>query len=727
MAKRYCTTRTSCLQVMVPSGLRAKQVISYQVNDELDPHAIQSEMDRKIIEFIRRKQRVSKEQLLAAFPNAQARLRYLLEHDILVLDQKLKTGVTSKQELLISLTESARSDLAATMQKIPARATKQKAILEYLWKSTVPIRLKDLLSVTQASRSTIDRLEQMGLLQQSRVIVRRDPYQKSVERDTPLALTSEQANALQRIISPMQNQFAEFLLQGVTGSGKTEVYLQAMERCLDNGKQAIVLVPEISLTPQTVDRFKRRFGDAVAVLHSRLSQGERYDEWLRIRKQKVKMVVGARSAIFAPFERLGLIIIDEEHESSYKQEDPPKYVAHEIAKHRAKVHQAVLVYGSATPGFERMQEVRDGTIAGVRLRNRVFGQSLPQVEIVDMRNELKTGNRTMFSGKLRTAIESTVQAGNQIILFLNRRGHSTFVLCRSCGDVMKCPHCEISLTLHKSTEWTQLRCHYCGYARIVETLCPTCGSPHIRHFGTGTQKVEEALHQEFPGLRVIRMDVDTTQKKGSHERLLEQFRKKQADVLLGTQMIAKGLDFPDVTLVGVITADTALNMPDYRAGERTFQLLSQVAGRAGRHTKQGIVVIQTYNPDHYVIQAAARQDYDAFFEYEIGLRKNLQYPPFVEFASWIVTHESVQAAEQFAHMLYQMLTEQVKQEGVQVMPPTPAPFPKLNGKYRYHILMKYTDWWLIYNQVRNVYIHLFPRIKKENGNLSLDVNAQTIL
>ncbi len=422
-----------------------------------------------------------------------------------------------------------------------------------------------------------------------------------------------------------------FLLQGVTGSGKTEVYLQSIALCIEQGRQAIVLVPEISLTPQMVERFKSRFGDAVAVLHSRLSGGERYDEWRKIKERRVKVAIGARSAIFAPFEQIGLIIIDEEHESSYKQEETPKYHAREVAVKRARQHNAVVVLGSATPSLESFMAARRASLqlgggALLPLPQRALGRPLPPVEVVDMREELKDGNRSMFSRRLHSALQQCLERGEQAVLLLNRRGYSTFVMCRSCGYTAGCPHCDISLTYHQRTR--MLRCHYCGHAERSPETCPDCGSEHIRFFGTGTQRVEEELVKLFPGIRVIRMDVDTTTEKGSHEKWLTQFGQHKADVLLGTQMVAKGLDFPLVTLVGVIAADSSLNLPDFRAAEKTFQLLTQVAGRAGRHHLPGQVVIQSYMPEHYSIQTAKLHDYDAFLEEELKHRRLLSYPPF---------------------------------------------------------------------------------------------------
>ncbi|OMG45092.1 primosomal protein N', partial [Paenibacillus macerans] len=388
-----------------------------------------------------------------------------------------------------------------------------------------------------------------------------------------------------------------FLLHGVTGSGKTEVYLQTIEEVLNKGKEAMMLVPEIALTPQMVLRFKRRFGDDVAVLHSGLSKGERYDEWQKIRDGRARVSVGARSSIFAPFKNLGIIIIDEEHESTYKQEDYPRYHARDIAQWRSQFHHCPVVLGSATPSLESYARAEKNVYELLSLPHRVNQQALPHIDIIDMREELSEGNRSMFSIALRQAIQERLDKKEQIVLFLNRRGYASFMLCRDCGYVPHCPHCDISLTYHKTTD--QLKCHYCGYQENPPSQCPNCEGDHIRQVGTGTQRVEELLQQEFPHARIIRMDVDTTSRKGAHEKLLNDFEAGKGDILLGTQMIAKGLDYPNITLVGVLNADTMLNLPDFRASERTYQLLTQVSGRAGRHEKEGQVIIQTYNPDHY--------------------------------------------------------------------------------------------------------------------------------
>ncbi|UOF89198.1 primosomal protein N' [Fodinisporobacter ferrooxydans] len=725
LAARYCTTRVACMQAMLPGGIRAKQETYLKIRQS---PAILDPLDEQMLQWMRERKRVTLEQVRKQFPDADGRIDLLIKEGILQIDKQLHRGMKEKTVQGVALTESARNQYESLIRSLSPRARKQKACIEFLYAQEDAVPVHELLAKLQTGRSTIERLIEQGHVKTEALAVRRNPFDSAYERDKPLALTAEQQQSLQPILQGIrQKRKAEFLLHGITGSGKTEVYLQAIQACLNEGKQAIMLVPEISLTPQTVERFKKRYGEAVAVLHSRLSAGERYDEWLRIRRQDVKIVVGARSAIFAPFQSLGLIIIDEEHETSYKQDDPPKYVTHEVACFRAQYANAAVVYGSATPSFERMVAAQTGDIQYLALTKRVFGQEMPKIHIVDMRQELQSGNRTMFSRLLRQQMEAVFQQKKQMLLFLNRRGHSTFVLCRACGEAIKCPHCDISLTFHKLQNWTQLRCHYCGYAKPVDSQCPLCGSRHIRHFGTGTQKVEEALKMEFPHLRVIRMDIDTTVQKGSHERLLDAFRNKRADVLLGTQMIAKGLDFPDVTLVGVIAADTSLHIPDFRANERTFQLLSQVAGRAGRHTDQGTVVIQTYAPDHPVLTACAKQTYDAFFREEIQHRRVLQYPPFVEFASWLIAHEAEPTAASLAVQLAGDLHQAFAGKSVYILQPTPAPFPKINGKYRYHVLMKYANWWHIEKQMRKIHTDMLKEVRQKGGTLSLDINAQTIL
>ena len=514
-------------------------------------------------------------------------------------------------------------------------------VIDYFISNPKPIERQKILSLLGISSSVIKSLVDKGILYESMQEVYRDPYQDRIfEHTEPLQLTEEQSVAIKPILQTIEEKRHDvFLLYGITGSGKTEIYMQSIQKVLEEGREGIVLVPEISLTPQMVNRFKGRFGDEVAVLHSGLSIGEKYDEWRKIQRKEVNVVVGARSAIFAPFENLGIIIIDEEHETSYKQEDKPRYHARDVAIERARTHNCPVILGSATPSLESFARAKKGVYQLLTLSKRMNDQSLPTVDIVDMREELREGNRSMFSRVLYDKLQDRLMKKEQTVLFLNKRGHSSFVMCRDCGYVIQCPNCDISLTYHRYQQ--QMKCHYCGYEAVVPTICPECTSEHIRYFGTGTQKVEEELGKIFPEARVIRMDVDTTSRKGSHEKLLTDFQEGKADILLGTQMIAKGLDFPNITLVGVLSADTMLHLPDFRSSEKTFQLLTQVSGRAGRHELAGEVVIQTYSPEHYSIELAGQQDFDQFYQKEMMIRKIHKYPPFYYLALITVSHEEL--------------------------------------------------------------------------------------
>lgn len=597
--------------------------------------------------------------------------------------------VTKKSIAMVSPIGSAE-ELADEKLQLSNRAKKQKEIIEYFQNDPQPIPLVELLEMCATTRSTVKQLEQSGILKIEQQEVGRDPYQdrKFVQTEA-LPLTKEQQNAFEEIRScVVQGEYKTFLLHGVTGSGKTEIYLQTIAYAMSKGKEAIVLVPEISLTPQMVERFKGRFGEQVAVIHSRLSAGERYDEWRKIRQGKVKVAIGARSALFSPFQNLGIIIVDEEHESSYKQEENPKYHARDVAIFRGQYHQAPVILGSATPTLESYARAQKGVYQLINLEERVQGRPLPKVEIVDMRSELHEGNRSMFSRVLFDKITHCLEREEQMVLFLNRRGFSTFVMCRDCGFVQQCPHCDISLTYHKVTQ--SHRCHYCGYSEKQVQQCPECESEHIRFFGTGTQKVEEELHKHFPGIRVVRMDVDTTQKKGSHERLLQNFRDQRADVLLGTQMIAKGLDFEKVTLVGVIAADSLLHLPDFRAAEKTFQLLTQVSGRAGRHQLLGEVVVQTYTPEHYSVIAAAEHNYLSFYQQEMNHRHQRGYPPYYYITLITFTHEDIPVLVRACEQSVQWLKKQISVNSI-VLGPVASPIPKIKDRYRYQCMIKYRD------------------------------------
>ena len=536
--------------------------------------------------------------------------------------------VSIKYERWIRLTKKYLDYLQGHIEEIKnfkIRSENHQKVIDFLLDNKeIPVAV--LMDFVGVNASAIKALETKEICESFKMEVLRNPFlNKIVKRTSKLELTKEQQNVLNNIEI---NKFCEYLLYGVTGSGKTEVYLQIIEKVLNSGKNAIVLVPEISLTPQITDRFLARFGRIIAILHSKLSLGERYDEWRRIQNGDVKIVIGARSALFAPIRNVGIIIIDEEHDSSYKSETTPKYDARDVAREMVKRENAPLVLGSATPDIKSYYRAKQGEIKLLSLPNRVSTFGMPDVKIVDLREELASGNKSMFSRYLYDEIKKNIENKEQTILFLNRRGYSTFIMCRDCGYVVKCEKCDVAMTYHSTRN--KLLCHYCGAEKQVVSICPECGSQNIRYFGTGTQKIEAQINKLFPEASVIRMDVDTTQKKNAHEQILNKFRDEKIDILLGTQMITKGHDFSNVTLVGVLAADSSLNIDDYRAAERTFQLLTQVCGRSGRGDKKGRAIIQTYLPDDFSIQMAQENNYLGFYDKEIKVREKLNYPPFCD-------------------------------------------------------------------------------------------------
>lgn len=537
------------------------------------------------------------------------------------------------------------------------------------------------------SPATLRSLESQGVIRVEAESYYRNPVKLTAEAEEGKRLSEEQSAVRDQVLSDYdQGKNKTYLIHGITGSGKTEVYLAIIEGMIKRGKQCIVLIPEIALTYQTLLRFYKRFGDRVSVMNSSLSAGEKYDQCERARKGEIDVIIGPRSALFVPFENLGLVVIDEEHEGSYKSESMPRYHARETARYLADLKGASLVLGSATPSLEAYYLAQKGKYELFRLGSRLTGGSLARVYIADLRQELREGNRSIFSRKLKELMEERLAKKEQMILFLNRRGYAGFVSCRNCGLVMKCPHCDVSLSKHMGGK---LVCHYCGYETREPEKCPECGSPYIMGFKAGTQQIEQNLYKTFPGIRVLRMDGDTTRQKGSYERILSAFAEGEADVLLGTQMIVKGHDFPNVTLVGVLAADLSLNENDYRAGERTFQLLTQAVGRAGRGSKPGEAVIQTYRPDHYSIQWAAKQDYNAFYEEEILYREMAQYPPVSHMLAVLVTTEN----REEGWKLIQQLSELAgKAQGVSVIGPSEASIGKINDCYRFVVYCKASEY-----------------------------------
>ncbi|MDU4937283.1 MAG: primosomal protein N' [Clostridium sp.] len=540
----------------------------------------------------------------------------------------------------------------------------------------------EIINDYSLSSYSLNKLIENGYLRaEDRVVYRYNT--RSYIEESKNVLNDEQKNAFNKILNSDKKGF---LLKGVTGSGKTEVYMNLVGETLKEGKSAIVLVPEISLTPQMIERFKGRFGKNVALFHSRLSQGERFDEWYRIKRGEARLVVGARSAIFLPLDNLGIIIIDEEHENTYKSEQNPKYSTKEVAKFLSEIKGCKYILGSATPSIETYYEALNGKLELVEIKNRVSNRPLPQMEIVDMREELKSRNLSLLSRSLYNEMKETLERKEQIILFLNRRGFSSFVSCRSCGYVFKCPECDLSMTYHKNG---YLICHYCGRAQREQKVCPECGSKYVKFFGAGTQRVEEEVKKYFPKARVMRMDVDTTRSKDSHENIYNAFKSGEGDILIGTQMVSKGLDFKNVTLVGVLAADISLNIPDYRSSERTYQIITQVAGRAGRGEKKGKVVIQTYTPNSLSLQYAIENNYNDLYNEEIKVRKIMNYPPF----STIFLINSISKDEgklkEFMNKVGESLRKLLdSREDIQILGPVPCIITKLKDNYRWQIIIK---------------------------------------
>ncbi len=556
-----------------------------------------------------------------------------------------------------------------------------KDILEVLSEGVLPSLMKPLLEWVAAYYSAPFSGVWLAAVPKGILKKKRKKKNKSNEPlELPPVLTPDQVKVLGQI---EKNSKSLFLLHGVTGSGKTEIYLRAIGENLERGKQAIVLVPEIALTPQTVSRFRARFGERIAVLHSGLSGGERAEEWHRLRSGEADIAVGARSAVFAPLERLGLIIVDEEHESSYKQDSAPRYHARTVALKRASLEGATVILGSATPSLESYEAASRGEFALIELPRRINGRPLPPVEVIDMRQELREGNRNMFSRSLKKAVEGILERGEQAILLMNQRGYSRFVLCRACGQAVRCPRCAVSLTLHKGKS-EYLICHYCGTRALSPSICPSCRSPKIRHFGVGTQQLEETCQELFPSARIARLDRDTTSRKGSHAQILDGFRDGESDILIGTQMVAKGLDFPRVSLVGVLAADLALNLPDFRAAERTFQLLTQVAGRAGRSEIPGAVIVQTYSPEHFSVQRAKEHDFEGFYHEEAESRRELSYPPFGKLINVVASGTTLESTQEAA----ESLAASLQRRGVMALGPAPAPLSLLKGRHRFQLLIK---------------------------------------
>jgi len=705
ISEYYLSPLFDAVALMLPPGFERKAltfISTPSTSGEYDVSSL-SQRQRQVLALVQRQGKVRLRQLEKVLGKKGTRtiVSELVALGLAVRSYELE-GVRVKPKtapylrLLVTAIE-ARQEAAKSREK---RAAKQAALLDFLAEQSEPVSLAEARQKTKCDKAVVDALVGKGFVIVGHIEIRREPISyHGIKPSYPLILTAAQKLAFERIKSSLLQQAeghtspSVFLLHGVTGSGKTEVYLQALAEVVKLGKRGIALVPEIALTPQTIERFASRFPHKVAVLHSRLSLGEQFDEWQRIRDGEVDVVVGPRSAIFAPQPDLGLIIIDEEHEWTYKQDTSPRHHARNVAIKLAELTGTVVILGSATPDVETFYHAQKGDYHLLQLPERVTPEEaspLPQVEVVDLREELKAGNRSIFSRSLSQATAEAITRGGQVILFLNRRGAATFIQCRSCGFVLRCKRCEVALTYHLAED--VLACHQCNYRASVPRTCPRCLSRRIKFLGIGTQKLEQEAGYEFPQARLLRWDSDVTKRdRDSHGEILGKFRAHEADILIGTQMVAKGLDLPLVTVVGVVSADTSLNLPDFRAGERTFQLLSQVAGRAGRGILGGRVIMQTYSPEHYAIQAAAKHDYTSFYNQEIDYRRQLRNPPFTQLASLVYSHPNDIRCQGEAERMRRLLIAERDAKGIadiSLIGPAPAFIHKLRGRFRWQLILR---------------------------------------
>ena len=706
ISEYYLSPLFEAVSLMLPPGFERKSLIFVSATDPADPAGLDQSLakvlnddQQHLLDLVLEHGRISLKKLEKELgeKKAQAALSHLVRRGLVSKSYELSAvRVKPKTETYIGLSGSAEELERARS----GRSRKQAALIDFLASRGEPVPWPAVRQAVGCTKALLDSLVEKTLVSVSEVVLTRDPLAgRSVKLSQPHVLTPDQQSALDAIRASFSGERDSstrvFLLHGVTGSGKTEVYLQALAETVRLGKRGIVLVPEISLTPQTIERFAARFPNKVAVLHSHLSLGEQYDEWQRINNGEFDVVIGPRSAIFAPLKHLGLIVMDEEHEWTYKQQEKsPRYHTRDVAIKLAGLTDATVVLGSATPSVETYFHATRGDYRLLSLPERVTpvqNAPLPAVDVVDMRGELKSGNSELFSKRLAQAIPEAVESGEQVILFLNRRGSSTFVQCRKCGFVMRCRRCDISLTYHSVSD--TLVCHLCNYRMRAPNLCPRCKNPGIKFLGAGTQKLEEEAAKVFAPARVLRWDSDSTKGRNSHERILSTFVEHRADILIGTQMVTKGLDVPLVTVVGVINADNGLNLPDFRAAERSFQLLSQVAGRAGRGPRGGEVVFQTYNPEHFAIQAAAKHDYRMFYDKEIVYRRQLGYPPFFNLASLVYSHTNEGNCSKEAERLKKELETDSRARGtagLSIIGPAPAFVHRLRGRYRWQIVLRGT-------------------------------------
>lgn len=740
MKNRYLCTYIDCINLIYPKGYKLNNYKVATISDDLkklnDSQLKEfiinlDEKYQQVIELIEKNKGKVKVEKLKVIPNINNILDRMNKSNIISLHWEYKDHKNEKKVCYLALTmEDEEIDEYIKLNKINL-GSKQKEIVNFL-KYNKDVEINDAMGILNVSKKSITSLHDKKLITLRLEDYYRNPESIYTSNYKEINLNEEQRYAINKITSEMFDENKKpYMIHGVTGSGKTEVYMEVIDYALNQGLDSIVLVPEIALTPQTIDRFKNRFGDIVGVFHSQLSEGQKHDVYKAIKAGKVRILIGARSALFAPFNSLGVIIIDEFHETSYKSEKNPKFSAIEVAKYMALKNDVSLVLGSATPSIDEYYKAKQDEYKLIEIKSRANKKPLPKIEVVDMKNELNVGNKSIFSFRLQQEIKEAIKNKNQVILFLNRRGYASFVSCRKCGYVFQCDNCDISLTYHKRNNVG--RCHYCGYEKEIPKECPDCGSTYVKPFGVGTQKIEEELKDIFEDIKVLRMDKDTTSKKGSLEEILNKFKNQEAQVLIGTQMLSKGLDFENVTLVGILSADMILNFPDFKSFETTFQLVTQVSGRAGRSDKEGIVILQTYDTDHYAIRRAINYDYEGFFDDEIKIRKVFGYAPFNNMISVVISGANENLVKQNAQNMYDSIIYLLQNRGINnfefILGPNPCSISKINQNYRWQILFKDDN--IEINLLKGIikYICITKRdvVFNKDVNVSIDINPNNVL
>ncbi|MEG2984019.1 MAG: primosomal protein N' [Peptostreptococcaceae bacterium] len=729
MKNKYLCTYIDCINLLYPKGYKLNnyKVITL-INED---YKSTNNNENKIIDILKDNKFKIKFDKIKKIPNANNLIYKMQKNNVVDVKWEYKDHKNEKKVYSISLGPDMNEiDKYILINKIRL-GSKQKEIIEFL-KKEKEVDLSELIQKIGTTRASVNKLNDKGIINIKEVDFYRKPEEIYSVAHKNINLNEEQLKVINKINNEMFDEDKKpYMIHGVTGSGKTEVYMDIIENALNQGLDSLVLVPEISLTPQTISRFKNKFGDIVGVFHSQLSEGEKHDVYKQVKEGNIRILIGARSALFTPFTSLGVIIIDEFHESAYKSEKNPKFSAIDVAKFIAKKRNVSLVLGSATPSIEEYYKAVNGEYNLLEINKRANNKPMPKIEVVDMKDELMIGNKSIFSSKLRTEIENATKDKNQVMLFLNRRGYSNFVSCRKCGYVFTCENCDISLTYHKKTNIG--KCHYCGYEKEIPTECPECRSKYIKPFGIGTQKIEEEIKSIFPDLKVLRLDRDTTTRKGSFEQILNDFKNREADVLIGTQMLSKGLDFDNVTLVGILSADMILKFPDFRSSETTFQLITQVAGRAGRSDKDGKVILQTYDTDHYAIKHAVDYDFKGFYEDEIKIRKLFDYAPFNNMISVVLSGKDNKQVENNAIKMKESLEYLLTERGINdlsfILGPNQCSIGKINQNYRWQILFKDED--IEINLLKGIikYICITKReiVFDKDINVSIDINPYSVL